>query len=91
MIMIKAFSKYLEQLCRLHEKLRHSDDERHFVNLNEDSKSTSLAEELLYPAVFFETTGYKISGSSIDDMKKTYTCHIEAFTHVCDNADSTSP
>ena len=39
MIMIKAFSKYLEQLCRLHEKLRHSDDERHFVNLNEDSKN----------------------------------------------------
>lgn len=85
--MIKAFSKYLEQLCRLHEKLRHSDDERHFVNLNEDSKNTSLAEELLYPAVFFETTGYKISGSSIDDMKKTYTCHIEAFTHVCDTGD----
>ena len=86
-IMIKTFTAYLEQLCRKHEKLRHSDEERHFVNLNEDSQNTSLAEELHYPAVFFETTGYRISGSSIDEMKKTYTCHIEVFTHVSDTGD----
>ena len=86
-IMIKNFTAYLEQLCRKHEKLRHSDEERHFVNLNEDSQNTSLAEELHYPAVFFETTGYRISGSSIDEMKKTYTCHIEVFTHVSDTGD----
>lgn len=85
--MIKTFTAYLEQLCRKHEKLRHSDEKRHFVNLNEDSQNTSLAEELHYPAVFFETTGYKISGSSIDEMKKTYTCHIEVFTHVSDTGD----
>lgn len=86
-IMIKNFTAYLEQLCRKHEKLRHSDEERHFVNLNEDSQNTSLAEELHYPAVFFETTGYRISGGSIDEMKKTYTCHIEVFTHVSDTGD----
>lgn len=85
--MIKNFTAYLEQLCRKHEKLRHSDEERHFVNLNEDSQNTSLAEELHYPAVFFETTGYRISGGSIDEMKKTYTCHIEVFTHVSDTGD----
>ena len=85
--MIKTFTAYLEQLCRKHEKLRHSDEERHFVNLNEDSQNTSLAEELHYPAVFFETTGYRISGGSIDEMKKTYTCHIEVFTHVSDTGD----
>lgn len=86
-IMIKNFTAYLEHLCRKHEKLRHSGEERHFVNLNEDSQNTSLAEELHYPAVFFETTGYRISGSSIDEMKKTYTCHIEVFTHVSDTGD----
>ncbi len=86
-IMIKNFTAYLEHLCRKHEKLRHSDEERHFVNLNEDSQNTSLAEELHYPAVFFETTGYRISGGSIDEMKKTYTCHIEVFTHVSDTGD----
>ena len=85
--MIKTFTAYLEHLCRKHEKLRHSDEERHFVNLNEDSQNTSLAEELHYPAVFFETTGYRISGGSIDEMKKTYTCHIEVFTHVSDTGD----
>ena len=85
--MIKKFSAYIEQLCRRHKKLRHTDEDRHFVNLNEDSKDTSLVDELRYPAVFFETTGYKISGSSIDEMKKTYTCHIEAFTHVSDTGD----
>ncbi|WP_289065282.1 hypothetical protein [Prevotella pectinovora] len=85
--MIKNFTAYLEHLCRKHEKLRHSDEERHFVNLNEDSQNTSLAEELHYPAVFFETTGYRISGGSIDEMKKTYTCHIEVFTHVSDTGD----
>lgn len=52
--MIKTFTAYLEQLCRKHEKLRHSDEERHFVNLNEDSQNTSLAEELHYPAVFLK-------------------------------------
>ena len=85
--MIKNFTAYLEHLCRKHEKLRHSDEERHFVNLNEDSQNTSLAEELHYPAVFFETTGYRISGGSIDEMKKTYTCHIEVFTNVSDTGD----
>lgn len=59
--MIKNFTAYLEHLCRKHEKLRHSDEERHFVNLNEDSQNTSLAEELHYPAVFLkpQATGFR--------------------------------
>lgn len=83
----RDFTDYLERLCREHVMLRHSDEERHFVNLNEDSKDTSLADELRYPAVFFETTGYTIGGVSQDDMRKTHICHLEVFTHVADTAD----
>ena len=51
---ISVVASYLEQLCREHKLVAHSDSEQHFVNLNDDKRATALVNELHYPAVYFE-------------------------------------
>lgn len=83
---IQTVAKYLEQLCREHSLVNHSDDAPHFVNLNDDKRNTALADELLYPAVYFEATDFQLTASSTS-VSRIYTCHIEVFTHVADTGD----
>ena len=53
---IDRLADYIEQLCREHKMVQHSDGEQHFVNLNDDKRNMGLAQELRYPAVYFEAT-----------------------------------
>lgn len=79
-------SDYLEQLCREHEDVGHTDSECHYVNLNEDHHQTAQAERLRYPAVKFETSGYVISSDG-DALIKRHECHLQVETHVSDTGD----
>lgn len=83
---IQTVADYIEQLCREHNSVRHSSEEPHFVNLNDDHRNTSLAQELRYPAVYFESTDFALNISS-QSLRRDYTCHIEVFQHVTDTAD----
>lgn len=83
---IQTVAKYLEQLCREHSLVNHSDDAPHFVNLNDDKRNTSLVQELRYPAVYFESTDFQIEASSTS-VSRNYTCHIEVLVHVTDTGD----
>jgi hypothetical protein len=83
---IQTVAKYLEQLCREHSLVNHSDDAPHFVNLNDDKRNTALAGDLLYPAVYFEATDFQLTASSTS-VSRIYTCHIEVFAHVADTGD----
>ena len=83
---IQAGAEYCEQLCREHKLLRHSEAAPHFVNLNDDKRNMGLAQELRYPAVYFESTDFTLSISSVS-VRREYTCHIEVFEHVADTGD----
>lgn len=83
---IQSVAQYIEQLCREHKAVRHSEAEPHFVNLNDDHLGMALAQELRYPAVYFESTDFSLNISS-QSLRRDYTCHIEVFQHVTDTAD----
>lgn len=83
---IQSVAQYIEQLCREHTAVCHSDTEPHFVNLNDDRRNTALADELRYPAVYFEATDFTLAVTS-SQVWRRYTCHIEVFQHVADTAD----
>ncbi len=83
---IQSVALYIEQLCREHNAVRHSEAEQHFVNLNDDHLGMSLAQELRYPAVYFESTDFSLNVSS-QSLRRDYTCHIEVFQHVTDTAN----
>lgn len=83
---IQIVAKYFEQLCREHKLLRHSEEDPHFVNLNDDKRNMGLAQELRYPAVYFESTDITLNISSVS-VRREYTCHIEVFEHVTDTGD----
>ena len=83
---IDRLADYIEQLCREHKMVQHSDGERHFVNLNDDKRNMGLAQELRYPAVYFEATDFVLRAAS-DQIVRDYTCHMEVFEHVSDTGD----
>lgn len=83
---IQTVAEYFEQLCREHKLLRHSEAEPHFVNLNDDKRNMGLAQELRYPAVYFESTDFVLRVAS-DQIVRDYTCHMEVFEHVSDTGD----
>lgn len=83
---IQTVTDYIEQLAREHMMVRHTDESPHFVNLNDDKRNTSLAQELRYPAVYFESTDFQIEASSTS-VSRNYTCHIEVLVHVTDTGD----
>lgn len=85
-MVLQALSDYIEALCRRHILINHSDDECHYVNLNNDKKQTSLAEGLRYPAVYFSTSGYRLTGLDVN-VKRNHTCRIEVWYHVEDTAN----
>jgi hypothetical protein len=87
-MVLQALSDYIENLCRRHQEVLHTDDECHYVNLNDDKKQTSLADEMHYPGVMFETSGYRFSGTG-GDLVKLHNCRIEVWGHVEDTADYT--
>ena len=39
---IDRLADYIEQLCREHKMVQHSDGEQHFVNLNDDKRNMGL-------------------------------------------------
>lgn len=83
---IQTVTDYIEQLAREHMMVRHTDESPHFVNLNDDKRNTSLAQELRYPAVYFESTDFQIEASSTS-VSRNYTCHLEVLVHVTDTGD----
>ena len=85
-MILQNLSDYIETLCRKHQDIRHSDTECHYVNLNDDKKQTFLAENMRYPAVMFETSGFRLSGTG-DDLVMLHNCRIQVLQHVADTAD----
>ena len=71
---IQTVAEYFEQLCREHKLLRHSEAEPHFMNLNDDKRNMGLAQELRYPAVYFESTDFPLSISSVSVQREYETC-----------------
>ena len=82
---MKVISDYIEQLCRDHPDVRHTDSECHYVNL-QDEHQTMQANQLNYPAIFFETTGYRVNPHD-DMLSKRYECHLQVEQHVTDTGD----
>lgn len=86
-MVLKALSDYIETLCRRHILLKHSDNDCHFVNLNDDKKQTFLSEKMHYPGVFFSVeSGYRLNGTDVG-LTRNYTCRIEVWYHVEDTAN----
>lgn len=57
------FSEYIEDLCRKHTAVRHSECECHFSNLLSDFDN-KLKRVMHYPCVGIDTEGFRIDGSS---------------------------
>lgn len=86
MIIGRHIADYIENLCRQHKDVLHSDYEIHFVNLNDDKQQTSQAETLRYPAVLFETAGYTTIPYG-ESFRKRHQCHLQVVTHITDTGD----
>ena len=84
--MVKQLRDYIENLCRQHVSIRHSDEECHFVDLNNDHLETALADKMRYPGVFFEASGYTLRGEGASIIKYA-NVRIEVWKHVTDTAD----
>lgn len=84
--MISELRDYIEKLCRTHVSIRHSDNECHFVDLNNDCRNTALSDRMRYPGVFFESSGYTLRGSGAN-ITRYANVSIEVWKHVTDTAD----
>ena len=71
---LKDFADYVEYFCRIHTKIMHRDDRKHFVRLDNQELQQSINANLYYPVVTLEklTAGYS---DVADSPQKTR--HIE--------------
>lgn len=83
--MLDSITNYIETLARKHKSVLHTDEDCHFANLN-DQKNTLLPDQMRYPFVMFESTGFKLSTNGISPVK-TRTCTLSVLTHVSDTGD----
>ena len=85
-MVLEELSSYIEELCREHVEVQHSDVECHYVDLNNDKKQTKLADELRYPGVMFSTGSYRFIGTGTS-IQKYHACRLEVWKHVSDTGD----
>ena len=57
-----TFSEYIEDLCRRHRLVKHSDDEVHFSDLADDAQN-KYAHSMNYPCVVLDEGDFDIRGA----------------------------
>lgn len=65
---LSDFTAYIDSLCRKHVEILHSDDDRHFIELN-DEQQLSDSKTLLYPLVTLDKLTVSYTGGE-DFMNK---------------------
>lgn len=63
---MKHFNEYIDELCREHRFIRHSDESCHFSDLTSDFEN-KLKRTMNYPCVSLDTNGFVID--SVDGVK----------------------
>lgn len=82
---ISSFSKYLEDLSRMHKDIRHSDEKTHFIRLCRDEQITSR-KNIYTPVVSIDklSVGYK---GSEDSVRKNRTVELLFLDNVSNASD----
>ena len=81
-----TFSEYLEDLCRRHRLVKHSDDEVHFSDLADDAQN-KYAHSMNYPCVVLDEGDFDIRGAE-GQPEMVDVCSVLFLTHVRDSADA---
>ena len=79
------FARYIEELCREHKLVKHSDEECHFSSLVSDFDN-KLQRKMCYPCVAIDTDGFRIGGSA-GNVMQTPQFNMYFLQHVRDHGD----
>ena len=80
------FKEYIIDLCRRHHDIHHRDDEIHFIDLSTDRRNTALAQQMRYPGVFLDRTGYTYRTTG-NGLRRYANMTLDIWQHVTDTAD----
>jgi hypothetical protein len=72
--LLEDFTEYVEYFCRIHKKIAHSPEKKHFVRLDHEELSQSINNRLFYPAVTLEKLTASYTGIEDSPVKNR---HIE--------------
>lgn len=81
------FEEYIEDLCKRHPWIKHSEDECHYSCLADDSQ-TKLARNMQYPAVVLDTGDFSFTGQVGNELMNTE-YSIMFLDHVRDTGHAT--
>lgn len=81
-----TFSDYIEQLCREHTQIGHSDTEVHFTDLDNDAQNC-YARKMHYPCVVLDEGDFDVRGQEPQPVMVD-TCMIMFLAHVKDTGDA---
>ncbi len=68
------FTQYVENLCRKHVEIKHSDDDCHFLQLNDDQQFQEL-KNITFPMVTLDKLTVSYTGSE-DSTRKSRYCEL---------------
>lgn len=80
------FHTYIENLCRRHHSIRHTDKVPHFAS-SADSAQTAMARRLHYPAVFLDVGDFDFAGDNSHKIMRR-SISIAFVTHVRDSGNA---
>ena len=77
-------AEYIERICRAIPEVGHTDNEMHFVDLNDDKRQSGIAQRLKYPYVMIVQDGERWDN---DGEKVVRHYSLSVMTHVKDTGN----
>ena len=84
---MKSFAEYIQQLAEEHKKIKHSDKECHFSDLNDDAQNGYAHMRMHFPCVVLEESETTFSDTGELFLKRTSNI-ILVLNHVRDAGDA---
>jgi hypothetical protein len=80
---LKDFSAYVEYFCKIHKKIGHSAEKKHFIRLDHQDLAQSIHSELCFPVVTLEKLTASYS-DVVDSPQKLRHIEMLFLDHVTD-------
>ena len=84
--LINDITGYIEELCRKHAVIKHTDTETHFVNLATGAMAQKSRTQIFYPVVTLEKLENSYAGQE-DSYRKKRTIELMFLDKVSDSGD----
>lgn len=81
--LLENFTLYLEDLCRKHTSIKHTDKKKHFVRLGSDEMLQEGKVDIFYPVVTLDKLTNSYSGLE-DSLRKSRHVEMLFLDHVSD-------